>query len=60
MSAYVLSAPWMTSVLVSKRPNLDSSSLSCHINSASVPTTPKPDFEGLQHTLRTILLELYI
>lgn len=56
----MLSSPCMSSVLVSKQPNLDSSSLSCHVNNAGVLTTPKPDFEGFHRTLRTTLLELYI
>lgn len=36
-----------------KQLHLDSSSLSCQINSANVPDTQKTGFEGLQHTRRS-------
>lgn len=48
-----LSSACANSVVISKQQNLDSSSLNCQRNSASVPDGQKTDFEALQHTPRT-------
>ena len=49
----MLSSACVSSVFIRKQQNLDYSSLSCQINSASVPDAQKTGFEALQHTLRT-------